>query len=218
MSDKKGLIWEFLRKFVHLSSILIVVVYTLFLNYFSEDFAILALTALLLILLEVEYFRLEHRSWLVDKIAPIFRKHEKDQVAGNVFLVISCIICFAAFEYWIAVVALFMTVFGDLFAALVGKAWGTTKMFKSKTYVGTLAGLAANLIVGILILPDFLYIVIPMAITASFVETITNKLDDNLTVPLFAGFIGQLFIYYQVFYLGKENILPPIDFTFLGLF
>ena len=51
-----------------------------------------------------------------------------------------------------------------------------------------------------------------MAIVASFVEVITNKLDDNLTVPLFAGFVGQMIVYYG------DLVLPPIDFTFLGLF
>jgi len=31
-----------------------------------------------------------------------------------------------------------------------------------------------------------------MAFTAAIVETFLNELDDNLFVPLFAGFVGQL--------------------------
>jgi len=31
-----------------------------------------------------------------------------------------------------------------------------------------------------------------MAITATFVESIVEKLDDNLLIPLFSGFNGQL--------------------------
>ena len=43
-------------------------------------------------------------------------------------------------------------------------------------------------------------------------EFITNKMDDNLTVPLFTGFVGHVL----VIVMGLN--LPPIDFTFLGFF
>ncbi len=209
---KSSLFWEFVRKATHLGGLSIVVAYTLLLNFFSAHVAILVLTALLLILLEIEYFRLEHRSRLVAAFDGMVRKHEMDHISGAGFLVISCIISFAAFDYWIATMALFMTVFGDIFAALVGKAFGKTKITKNKSYVGTLAGFAANVIVGIMILPEFLYLGISMAIVATITEVITNKLDDNLTVPLFAGFAGQMiFLYFDL-------ALPPIDFTFLGFF
>lgn len=197
---------------MHLSGLSIVVGYTLLLNYFSERIAILVITALLLILLEVEYFRLEHKPRLAAMFDGLWRKHERDNISGAVYLVISCIICFSAFEYWVAFLALFMTGFGDLFAAIFGKAFGKTLLYRNKTFVGTFAGLMANLLVGFLILPDYAILFIPMAVTASFVEFTTNKLDDNLTVPVFAGFVGQM-----IFYHFSIN-LPPIDFTFLGLF
>lgn len=212
MFKSSPFIWELLRKAVHLSGLLIVVGYTLLLNYFSERTAILIITALLLILIEIEYIRVEHRPKIITFFKGLFRRHEKDNISGAVFLVISCIICFAAFEYWIAFLALFMTVFGDLFAAILGRAFGKTVILNGKTLVGTLSGLAANLIVGVLILPNYLFLIVPMAFTASFVEFTTNKLDDNLTVPLFTGFIGEMIIVYT------QVNLPPIDFTFLGLF
>ncbi len=210
--NKSPLIWELLRKTVHLSGLLIVVGYTLILHFFSDRIAILAMTALLLILLEIEYIRLEHRSRITAIFDGFFRKHEEDNVSGSVFMVVSCIICFAAFDYWVAVVALFMTVFGDLFSALVGKTFGKAIIYNTKTYVGTLAGFAANILVGFLILPELFFLILPMAVVATFTEVITNKMDDNLTVPLFAGFAGQMLVYFFAFEL------PPIDFTFLGLF
>ncbi|MFA6992418.1 MAG: hypothetical protein WC269_04035 [Candidatus Gracilibacteria bacterium] len=201
---------------VHLSGVLIVVGYTLVLNYFSVRTALLSITALLLVFLEIEYVRLEHRSKFIKKFVSlfdqVFRKRERDNVSSSVFLITACIICFASFDYWVAFLALFMTVFGDLSSALMGKSFGKTLLFRSKTYVGSLSGLAANVIVGVLILPEFLILVLPMAFVATFTEVITNKLDDNLTVPLFAGFAGQMLVYYF------ELELPPIDFTFLGLF
>lgn len=209
---KSSFIWELLRKTVHLSGILIVIGYTLILHFFSDRIAILTMTAALLILLEVEYVRLEHRSRFTAFFDSLFRKHEKDNVSSAVFLVASCIICFAAFDYWVAVVALFMTVFGDLFAALFGKAFGKRTIYNSKTYVGTFAGLLANIGVGLLILPEVIYLVIIMGVVASFTELVTNKMDDNLTVPLFTGFAGQMIVYFM------QIDLPSVDFTYLGLF
>lgn len=212
MAKRSKIILELFRKLFHLSGLFIVVIYTLLLNYFSPSIAILAITGFLLILLEIEYIRLEHKPKLAAIFYTLFRKHEKNNIAGSVFFVISCIICFAAFDYWIAVLAMFMTVFGDLFAALIGRSFGKLKIWRKKTLVGTMSGLAANLIVGLLILPAFPIIYLPMAFIATFVETITNKLDDNLTVPLFAGFSGQMIV--KLFDLQ----LPSLDFSILGFF
>ncbi len=212
MTKKSALIWEFFRKAVHLSSLLIVVGYTLLLNYFSDRVVILIMTALLLILLEIEHVRLEHRSSAIAFFDKLFRKKEKDHVSGAAFLVASCIIAFSAFEYWVAFIALFMTVFGDMFSAIIGRAFGKIVIYKNKTLEGSMAGLIANLVVGLLILPDFFLLIVPMAFTATVIEVVTNKLDDNFTVPLFAGFVGQMIVYYT------DITLPPIDFTFLGLF
>ena len=135
MTKKSKLIWECCRKAVHVSSLLIVLGYTFLLNYFSDRVAILVMTALLLILLEIEHVRLEHRSSLVSFFDKLFRRKEKDHVSGAVFLVVSCIICFSAFEYWVAFLALFMTVFGDMFAAIFGRTFGKTLIVKNKTWV-----------------------------------------------------------------------------------
>jgi len=53
MSDKSSVFWEFVRKTVHLSGLLTVIVYTLLLNYFNEQVAILVLTGGLLVMLEI---------------------------------------------------------------------------------------------------------------------------------------------------------------------
>ena len=209
---KRSLIWEVLRKTIHLSGLLIVLAYTLLLYYFSMQVAILALTALLLLQLEIEYMRLEHMPEITKMFGGMVRKHERNGLAASVFLVISCIICFSAFDYWIALVAMFMAVFGDFFAALMGRFFGKTKILKNKTIIGTLSGFAANALVGLFVLSGLPLLAIAMAFTASLVELLTGKLDDNLTVPLFAGFAGQMLVY-------LFNIhLPPLVFTLPGIF
>jgi len=210
MAKISKIAWEGLRKLVHISGLLTVIAYTLLFHYFSDRVAILGLTAFLLLVLEFEYLRIEHRPKIIAIFDSLFRKHEKNNLAGSVFYVISCIICFAAFDYWIAIVAMFMTAFGDVFAAIVGRAIGGEKIYKNKTWIGTLAGLASNILVGLLILPNLYYVVLPMAFLATFVEMITNKLDDNLTVPVFSGFLGQMIVYFFAI------DLPPVAFSFLN--
>jgi len=91
-----------------------------------------------------------------------------------------------------------MAVFGDMMAAIFGKKYGATLIFKNKTIIGFFAGLSTNIIVAIII--SFatsinIYIPLIMAFTAAAVETLTDELDDNLLVPIFAGFVGQILIF-----------------------
>jgi len=62
-----------------------------------------------------------------------------------------------------------------------------TEKFSKRNFV-------INLIVGLLLLSN-IYIILIMAFTATIVETFVSELDDNLFVPLFAGFVGQLLFF-----------------------
>lgn len=207
-----SLISEILRKSIHFSGLFLVFAYTIILLKFSKGWADLFLTAVLLIILEIEQLRLVFRPKILNFFSSLFRKHEEDTISGAVFFVIACLISFAVFNYWIAVLAMFMTVFGDSFAAIMGKSFGKTKIYKEKTIIGTLSGFASNALIGVLIFPVQPILVLLMAFTATVSEAITAKLDDNLTVPLFAGFLGQLFINYF------DIALPPLKIAIPGLF
>jgi len=106
--------------------------------------------------------------------------------------VISFVIIFGVFEHMIAFTAMMMLIAGDAFSAGFGMLFGDKKIRKQKTYVGSAAGLIANLTVGWSILPDLPQLFVPMAFTATIIETLTNKLDDNLTVPVATAFVGYL--------------------------
>lgn len=164
--------------------------YTVIGLIFGKQIALLSLTGLLLVLMEIEYVRLEHDVSLPLKFGKILRKHEKDRVTGAIWLTAASIISFSVFEYEIAVLSFFFVIFGDMFASLFGIAFGKKKLFRSKSWVGFFAGLVANLACGFFLMRGQPLVYIPMALTASFVEVLTSKLDDNFTVPLFAGFVG----------------------------
>lgn len=191
---------ELLRKLVHLIQLPIIAAYSFLHFYFSPQIGVLVLTGLLLLLLEIEYIRIDYQTRFGARLTEFFgkfilRRHERKNFTGAIFFLISAIIAFSAFEYQIALLALLLTVFGDLAASLIGKALGTKKLFRDKTYIGALSGLFVNLLVGLIILTSLPQVFIPMAVMGSLVETITQKLDDNLTVPLFAGFTGQIIVF-----------------------
>ncbi len=190
---KKSLRRELLRKLIHLLALPILVIYTFVAGLYGIRVGILALTAFLIILLEIEYIRLEYKLKL-PMVVDILRRHEKDHIASSIFFIASMIICFAAFDYPIALLAMLYTVFGDLMSALVGIKFGRTKIRRKKTLEGFLAGLLTNILVGWIMMPEAWIIFLPMALTASLVELWTGKLDDNLTVPLAAGFVGQILL------------------------
>ena len=155
------------------------------------------LVLILIIFLVLEYFRLE-LGWKMPYFSQFIRPKEEHRMYGVVYFLSATIICLAVFDPAIALAALLMTTFGDMVAALAGKKWGTTILFRNKTTVGFSAELIVNLIVGFVVLsnlPAAIYIIIGMAVTATAVETLVDELDDNLLIPLFSGFVGQAILF-----------------------
>lgn len=200
------------RKLVHFISIGILFIYVL-VGQFSHRLALLALTLVLVLLIEGEFIRIESgkRFRFFRHLAKYRRPKEKDHFGGEVFFMIGAILCLAIFDFRIATAAILMTTFGDMSAALVGKTLGRCKLPKSKkTWEGTFAGLIMNLFIGFLFIRNTLDnglwfldglqvygtpiwpVIIVMALTASITEVLINKLDDNLLIPLFSGFNGQV--------------------------
>src|SRR3989338_2857059 len=210
--------WDFKRelgrKTIHLLSVFILIIYNLFAQTFSHKIALLILAALLILLIEFEYLRLERgmRIPLVSLLWRFKRPKELRRLGGEVFFLLGAILCLALFDLRVAVTAILMTTFGDLTAGLVGTRFGKSRVsgLPRKTWEGAAAELLVNLGIGWLILRSFVDnrlwwmfsfapsgdvfwpVVAVMAVVATAVETLVSKLDDNLLIPLFAGFAGQL--------------------------
>ncbi len=185
------LINELKRKTVHLTSIIIVLTY----YYFGKQVVLSLLIVFLILILELEYFRIEWGQKL-PLVHGLFRTKEADRLGGHVFLAIGSIIAIAVFPKEIASAAVLMTTFGDASAAIFGKAFGRTWIpgLKDRAIEGCAAEFMADVIIGWIFLPGWIAILV-MAGTATVVETLTNKMDDNLLIPLFSGFNGQLALF-----------------------
>jgi len=198
------LINEIARKSVHILAILLIVIYYYALKYYDKQIALMILTAILIFFLIFEFLRLEVKiksAFLRNIWSYLKRNKEKNRMGGEIFLILGVIISLAVFDFRIALAAILMTTIGDLSAALIGKRFGKHFFMKERAWEGTIAEFSVNIIIGIFIfilfapilsLTQAWTIILVMALTATIVETFIYTMDDNLMIPLFSGFLGQL--------------------------
>ncbi|MBA4336496.1 hypothetical protein C0416_01845 [bacterium] len=187
---KRKIAREILRKLFHLYQLPVILGYIVLRYQFSDRVAIFALVILLMFILEFEMLRLEWKVVFPDPFG-IMRKSEKKNATGMLYMILATIVVFAVFDFKIALVALLLTVFGDLVSAIVGIQYGKHRIKNGKSWEGFGAGLLANIVVVMALLWQFPLVGIVMAVTASAVEFVTYKMDDNLTVPIFSAFAGH---------------------------
>ncbi len=199
-TDKLDLKHELGRKAIHVTSLLIIFIFI----YFGKPAVLYFLTFSLIIILSVEYFRIEW-DFKVPFLDRFFREKERHVYGGEIFFIVGAFIAISAFSKEIAIAAILMTTFGDMAGSLVGKSIGRHKIPKmeKKTVEGSSAEFFVNIIIGYVIFiyfaaqPQYPHpemIIIVMALTATIVETVTNKLDDNLIIPVFAGSAGEILL------------------------
>src|SRR3989344_7304357 len=154
------------RKLIHITILIVLALYFLIEDRYGKQVALIFLVLLLIIFLILEYFRLE-LGWKMPYFSQFIRPKEENRMYGVIYFLAATVICLAVFDWSIALAALLMTTFGDMVAALAGKRWGTSILFKNKTLVGFNAELVVNLIVGFLVLQGYnIYIILGMALTA----------------------------------------------------
>lgn len=193
--------WSFFheigRKIIHFTILIVLVLFFAIKKQTEQQIALLFLVGILIIFLILEYLRLE-LNFKLPFFHQFIRPKEQYRVFGVIFFLTSTIIALAVFDVPIALAALLMTTFGDVSAAIAGKKYGTTILFRNKTVTGFVAELITNLIVAIIISLVFsinIYVPIIMAFAATITETLVDELDDNLIVPIVSGFIGQILLF-----------------------
>ncbi len=189
--SSREFIFEVLRKSVHLVSILIVLIY----EFFGKEIILWVLIVFLATVLILDYFRLEH-GMRIPFFYIMYREHEADRLGGHIYFALGAISAIAIFSKEIAYAAILMTTFGDLAAALIGKFYGKRRVFKKifkndKSIEGSVSEFTIDFLIGLFIIGNPVVSLI-MAFFATLTETAVNKIDDNLVIPVFSGFFGQI--------------------------
>ena len=192
---------EFKRKGIHLIGLLIPICY----YFFREEdkmIAVIILLSLTVIYFSLELLRLTNKKaerYFLTHFSSFLRTHEKQKITGTGYYMFSALLSVAFLEKELAIVCLSFLILGDMFAAIIGKKFGRTKIIANKSLEGSLACFAACLIIGLFVAWLFpthltLQIIAIGALTATIVELFSLGIDDNLTIPLISGLVMQILI------------------------
>ena len=190
----ENIFFELKRKFIHVFALLFLAIYIVVNLRYGHVLGLFTLTIILVLFLIIDFIRIKSKRKI-----PIFhifwRKKESTRLGGQVYFIIGTIIALAIFDFRIAVVAVGMTVFGDMADALVGKGIGShwIKSIPDRNWEGVIAEFVVDVLIGFTLLTN-VWIIIGMALAATVVETLFTFADDNLTIPVFAGLVGQILL------------------------
>ncbi len=178
------------RKAIHLAAILIPIGY-----YFTSEALgrsiLITATAIVFLIDVIRLNQPRIRTFFYIFFGRLVRDHERYNLLGATYLLLSSLICVYAFDKPIAVAALSFLIVGDSVAALVGKSIGRIGVF-GKTLEGSLACFLVCIGIGLLI-PELSWTrAVVGAAMATLIELLPVPLDDNLRIPLAAGFAMTL--------------------------
>ncbi|MBD3237817.1 MAG: phosphatidate cytidylyltransferase [Candidatus Eisenbacteria bacterium] len=178
------------RKAIHLCALSIPIGY----YFMSETLGRSILLGLTLASFLIDVIRLNEpriRTFFYLFFGRLVRDHERYNLLGATYLLLSSLICAYAFAKPIAVAALAFLILGDTAAAVVGRAIGRVRIL-GKTLEGSLACLAVC-VAAAWVIPGLSW---PQrlvgAAMATLFELLPVPLDDNLRIPIAAGFAMTL--------------------------
>ena len=183
---------ELLRKTTHLAGFFIPLLYIV-LDKSTMIFIAGAFAGIAVIVEFLKWVSKSFRELFFRFFEFILRRHErKGAITGATYYIISTFLCIVIFDKHIAIVSIFFIVLGDTAAALVGKAWGRTKLIGSKSLEGSIACFIVCAVISLFWIDPV------VGLTGAFVATLAEllplRLDDNLTVPLISGAVMQVMV------------------------
>ncbi len=179
------------RKAIHLCGIAIPVLYL----FFQRELLILGFLLAFLLAGTIEWLRFRGVVSL-----PCLREKETKEIGAYVFFLIGAFISIILFEKSIAIVAILMLAIGDAVSALAGAVVNVDnpELYEKRTKPPEvmLVMFVTSLLIGYLILHS-----LPVAVCGAIGATIADgvplrvsgvSIDDNLTIPLFAGVLMSI--------------------------
>ncbi len=183
---------EVRRKAFHLFGIIVPAGYYLL----PEAIGRRLLIALTVLAITIDVIRLNEpriRTFFYFLFGKVVRDHERNNLLGSSYVLLSALLCAYAFERPIAIVAMACLIVGDAMAAIVGRRFGHPLVF-GKSIEGSLACFLSCLVVAVAYPGDpFTWrMMLGGAAAATVFELVPIPLDDNMRISLSAGFAMTL--------------------------
>ncbi len=188
--------YELIRKTIHLCSLSIPIIY-FFVSKQQGLMLLIPVAAVFFIVDLARYYHTPTREWFYRWFGWLLRKHESDHTkkrfTGATNILLSAILCVFIFPKIITINAFAILIISDTTSALIGRRFGRKKFF-SKSLEGSLAFFLSAIAV-VLVAPKIEglpleYIIgIASGAVGAIVESLSVKIDDNISIPLSIGFV-----------------------------
>ena len=180
---------EISRKAIHIFNIIIPLFHIYVLK--NKIDMIIFLSAMVIFCFFIEIFRIQ--SSFISKFFEkylffMMRSFEKQgSLTGSTWVFVGALITIILIPQPFSLLALFFLAFGDSLAALVGMKFPFIKI-GNKTLSGSLACFIVCIFVGVILNFEIsLDIILIGAFTATIVELISIKINDNISIPVLSG-------------------------------
>jgi len=154
---------------------------------------LLSLWSVTFLFLVFEFIRLRVSGinwWFISLFGSMLREEETTGVTTSSYVLVAALVSYMAFGRDIAILSVSFLAIGDVAAAIVGQHIGRTRLF-GKALEGDLACLFSCLAIGFVLYYAGLHVgsrtIVIGAVGATVGQAIQTPVDDNLTLPLFAG-------------------------------
>jgi len=154
---------------------------------------LLSLGSVTFLFLVFEFIRLRVSGinwWFISRFGSMLRKEEASSVTTSSYVLVAALVSYMAFGRDIAILSVSFLAIGDVAAAIVGQHIGRTRLF-GKALEGDLACFFSCLAIGFVLYYTGLNVgsrtIVIGAVGATVGQAIQMPVDDNLTLPLFAG-------------------------------
>ncbi len=198
MNDSLNIKNEFYRKAIHVFSTIIPVIY-----YFTSREFIVGLVGtgtLIMIVLDIlKAYTVMFEKLYKSVLGFILREDEKDfkrtLFTGGTFYAIGIFLALLIFRMEIAIFSILVMIWCDTMAALIGKKFGKKKIFRNRTFAGSTAFIVTGIAIVLIlqeVFPDFNFYkagFITVIAAAIFELFGWEKINDNLSLPLFSGIV-----------------------------
>jgi len=146
--------------------------------------------------IRIHYPELVERAPWVNRY--IVRAEEQFRESAMIPYVIGTLLTILTFPKAVAISAIWTLAIADPLSAIVGIQWGSRRLLPNRTVEGSAAFFAATCVVTLVALvvvagnpwPTALAASALVGLAAALFDLAPLRLDDNLTIPLFVGFVG----------------------------
>ena len=185
---------ELYRKAVHICSLFFPLLYmytefNIFILFMSLGTSIIIIIDLLrnktkILENTLEYF-----------LGPVYRPYEKNGIMGATYMLIGFMLISIGFNMTQTIYGMFVVIFSDSMAALIGIKYGKIYLINNKTLEGSFAFIITTALILIFLnLNINLHEIIIIAIISTLTELLTPTKFDNLSIPIVSAIILGAFI------------------------